>query len=196
MKKNSLFTYVIAMIAFFMMASCGNGGSKPSEESSDTEISSNSSKLSDEELRHLIYKDDFRKACELKEYLTAYKIVDKFNDEASRFKANMEKYRALAERDKGWTNYYSEAKARYEESLKKYIDTKKYVVLQESLFVLESEGVNGLMRIVGIAKEHDSEDWLYTELLDVAKKIGDSDLTERLQNMINLESSKDQKVKK
>ena len=48
------------------------------------------------------------------------------------------------------------------------------------------------MRIVGIVKEHQAE-WLYDELIDVAQRIGDEELAEKILNMdsfvITLESS-------
>ena len=208
MKKNLVFTHIIAMIALLMMASCGNGSSKSDERSFEAEILSqlsdiekssklsdkeSSSKLSDEELKSIIDNNDFRKACELKEFLTAYKIVDKLKEFTSERKVKADKEAQAAEKGYSYAIGYV---SKYKEAQKVSDEAERYVILQESMFVLESEGVNGLMRIVGIAKEHNSEDWLYPELLDVAKKIGDSDLAERLQNMINLENSKDQKVKK
>ena len=69
-------------------------------------------------------------------------------------------------------------------------EAERYVVLQESLIVLESEGSNGLTRVVGIAKENNAEGWLYSELFDVANKIGDKDLAERIQNIISSEKKK------
>lgn len=65
----------------------------------------------------------------------------------------------------------------YEESLKK-------VILQESLSIIEEHGVNGLVRIVGLVKEYEA-DWVYRELLDVAKKIGDKELETRLSEILN-----------
>lgn len=56
---------------------------------------------------------------------------------------------------------------------------------QEAIVALEENGENGIMRIVGIAKEHDAEGWLYKELLDVAKKIGDDGLAERFQKIMD-----------
>ena len=77
------------------------------------------------------------------------------------------------------------AKGKYEVAQREFAKAERYVILQEAIYVLESQGAEGLMRIVGIAKENNSEDWLYDELLDVANKIGDKELAEKIQNMIN-----------
>lgn len=45
------------------------------------------------------------------------------------------------------------------------------------------------MRIIGIGKEHNAESWLYPELLDVAKKTGDTDLANRIENIIQPNNS-------
>ena len=128
--KKKLFLAIMC-IAFATLCSCGSKSS-----------SSDESKL---------IAGDYRKACELGEFSTAYEIIDKLKKEEGE-------------------NVSDEA--------------EKYVVLQESLFVLESKGTDGIMRIVGIAKEHNAEGWLYLELLDVAKKMGDTDLANRFESII------------
>lgn len=150
MKKNLVFTYFIAIIAIIMMTGCGYF-----------------------EKKELIENRNYRKACELKDFITAYEIVDKLKERTAK--------------DKQWrdAHYTSRRDTEYEESKKKSDEAERYVILQESMLVLESEGSNGLMRVVVIAKEHNAESWLYPELLDVANKIGDTDLAERIQNIIN-----------
>ena len=78
-----------------------------------------------------------------------------------------------------------EARSKYNNAHENYINALRYVVLQESMVVLEESGEGGLMRIVGIAKEHNAESWLFSELADVAQKIGDTDLEEKINNIIN-----------
>ena len=166
MKRKNLFFVVVWVISLVItLTSCGSNGSQSSEGASD------------EEKRELVWKLNYRKACELKEFLTAYEIVDKLKDQTSQCKIKYAEWRR------------NEDLSEYEESKKKSDEAERYVILQESMFVLESEGTNGLMRIVGIAKEHNAGRWLYSELLDVAMKIGDADLADRLQNMINSEVS-------
>lgn len=150
MKKNLVFTYFIAMIAIIMMTGCGNS-----------------------EKEEMIQSRNYRKACELKDFITAYEIVDILKQETSYSRKNHEFYS-----NDDWH------RVDYEEKKEKSDEAEKYVVLQESMLVLESEGSNGLMRVVAIAKEHNAESWLYPELLDVANKIGDTDLAERIQNII------------
>lgn len=127
---------------------------------------------------------DYKKACEDKNFEKAYEIIDKLKEKTSEAKVNWE------ENNHGNFPWTRKAKAEYEEAKKISDEAERYVVLQESLMVLESEGTNGLMRIVGIAKEHNAESWLYSELFDVANKIGDKDLAERIQNIISSEKKK------
>ena len=138
MKKSLI---MLAIIGFGVATLCSCGSSPSS--SKDSEDTNGLSKL--------IIAEDYRKACELKEFSIAYEIIDKLKKEKGE-------------------NVSDEA--------------EKYVVLQEALFVLESKGIDGIMRIVGIAKEHNAEGWLYIELLDVAKKMGDTDLANRIENII------------
>lgn len=132
---------MLAIIGFGVATLCSCGSSPSS--SKDSEDTKGLSKL--------VIAEDYRKACELKEFSIAYEIIDKLKKEKGE-------------------NVSDEA--------------EKYVVLQEALFVLESKGIDGIMRIVGIAKEHNAEGWLYIELLDVAKKMGDTDLANRIENII------------
>lgn len=167
MKRKNLFFVVVWVISLVItLTSCGSNGSQSSEG------------VSDEEKRELVWNLNYRKACELKEFLTAYEIVDKLKDQTSKRKIE-------SDATPKYAKFHEEKLSEYEESKKKSDEAERYVILQESMFVLESEGTNGLMRIVGIAKEHNAGRWLYSELLDVAMKIGDADLADRLQNMIN-----------
>lgn len=157
MKKN-LFTFSAAFIVMLAFASCNYWN-----------------------LNYL--KDlDYRKACAEKDFEKAYQIVDAFKDiskdRLQNWRDIQARYGTMGPKQEGAEDAYQIAVAEYQQVL-------KYVVLQEALFVLESEGSNGLMRIIGIAKEHQAEGWLYPELLDVAKKIGNKDLTEKIQNIIN-----------
>lgn len=163
MKKNLFFVVVWVISLVITLTSCGSNGSQSSEGASD------------EEKKELIDNLNYRKACELKEFSTAYEIVDKLKKQTSDSKIAYDGSYAFRE----------ERLSEYKEAKKKSDEAERYVILQESMFVLESEGTNGLIRIVGIAKEHNAGRWLYSELLDVAMKIGDADLADRLQNIIN-----------
>jgi hypothetical protein len=114
---------------------------------------------------------DYRKACEEGDWDRAYKIVEELKEEAQDWNAKKSEV--------GWGKYEEKINAANEN----YNTALKYVVLQESLFVLEEKGTDGLARIIGIAKEHNADSWLYDELLDVAKKMGDEELSNKLMNM-------------
>ncbi len=127
---------------------------------------------------------DYKKACEEKDFLKAYQIVDKLKEETSIKKQeyyNKQVVVIIGEEDDG-----SEVSdPEYNEAKKKSDEAERYVILQEAMFVLETQGTNGLIRIIGIAKEHNAEEWLYSELADIARKIGDSELEERINNLIS-----------
>ena len=131
---------------------------------------------------------DYKKACEEKDFEKAYQIVDIIKEDAAQTIADNEP-NGFDDEDM-FHKLAIQRKARV-----KVEEVEKYVVLQESMYVLESQGTNGLIRIVGIAKEHNAERWLYKELLDIAKKIGDNDLVERINNMINPSPASDTSVK-
>lgn len=67
---------------------------------------------------------------------------------------------------------------------KSYKDAEKYVVLQEAIYIIENQGVEGLPRISVIVKEHEAG-WVYNELIDIAIALGDETLEARLKNLAN-----------
>ena len=123
---------------------------------------------------------DYRKACAEKDWPKAYAIVDKLLEEAQELEVDYKRYQHSV-----YKKELKESKAKYDNAHENYLDALRYVVLQESMVVLEESGERGLIRIVGIAKEHNAESWLFSELADIAQKIGDADLEEKINNMIN-----------
>ena len=174
--KKYLFLLVIIGFSLATLCSCGSGSTSSEEPKG----------ISDKEKEKLVEAKNFKKACELKEFPTAYEIVDNLKKETSEKKVRADKDADAAARGYSWAK---ETVSKYEEAKKVSDEAERYVVLQESMYVLESEGTNGLMRIVGIGKEHNAEDWLYPELLDVAKKIGDTDLANRIKNIMQSNNS-------
>lgn len=81
--------------------------------------------------------------------------------------------KACEERD--WSKAYKIVGSNY--------DALKYVMIQEALFVLEEFHEDGLVRIVGIAKEHDAEKWLYDELATTMRSAGKVELADKIQKM-------------
>ena len=126
---------------------------------------------------------DYKKACSNHDWDAAYEIVDLK-------KEKMQAYYEKKEESKDNTLFTSARdrdRAKYDTAKKEYEEAFRYVVLQEAIVTLEENGEDGIMRIVGIAKEHGelNELWLYNELLDVAKKIGDDGLVERFQKLMD-----------
>jgi len=153
--------------------------SKQSAESSVQTVLDKVERISKSDLRSMVYDRDYKKACEVKEFNTAYEIVDKLIEETNKAKAQWKSEQGLFARKGDREKYQVE----YEAAKKKSSEAEKYVILQESLFVLESDDPNSLVRIVGIAKEHNAEDWLYSELIDIEEKVGNSELVEKLKKM-------------
>ena len=125
---------------------------------------------------------DYKKACAEKDWPKAYAIVDILSEKEQKLQVDYE------------TLWYEndekrEARSKYNNAHENYINALRYVVLQESMVVLEESGEGGLMRIVGIAKEHNAESWLFSELADVAQKIGDTDLEEKIKRINNSSTS-------
>ena len=176
MKK---YLFLVAIIGFSVATLCSCvGGFSSSEEHNSSEEHKG---LSDYKKKELVNDGNYKKACEFKEFSTAYEIVDALKKETSEKKVKADQY---AKDAKEWPTLYQNYITEYEEAKKVSDEAEKYVVLQEALSVLESEGTNAIMRIVGIAKEHNAEKWLYIELLDVAKKMGDTDLANRFESIL------------
>lgn len=124
---------------------------------------------------------DYKKACAEQNWEKAYKIVDGLKEEAvDLHKTYLSEGASHGTKSRKALQYEEQSRMKQID----YMKAKQYVVLQEALSVLEENGKEGIMRIVGIAKEHDAEKWLYSELRDTAKKIGDDDLVQRFEAII------------
>lgn len=121
---------------------------------------------------------DYKEACSNHDWDTAYKIVDSKREEMQSYYVKMRQHQDdfLGDEKDKYSAEYDTAKEEYEKAF-------HYVVLQEAIAMLEDQGEDGITRIVGIAKEHEAESWLYNELLDIAKKIGDDVLVDRFQEL-------------
>ena len=126
--------------------------------------------------------NDYKKACELGEIEKAYAIVEDMKIEMQEYENENKKdiedgkdsartWRVPRKKFAKFTNL----KSNYEEAL-------HYVVLYESTKLLEDNGVEGLTRIAFIVKEHNAP-WVYGDLLDLAKAMGDDVLVERLEKL-------------
>ena len=170
MKSIKNLLYSVLVLSFFAtFISCG-GADKKSEE------------VKSEERSYTSYNGDYRKACTNRDWDNAYKIVDGLNNSVQN---KLKEYEGRKTEYGEKYRYTAEYKVEYESAKKLYEEAFHYVVLQEAMVTLEENGENGIMRIVAIAKEHEAEGWLYKEMLDVAKKIGDDGLADRFQKIVN-----------
>ena len=117
----------------------------------------------DKEMAAFEESRDYKTPCEKHDYARAYKAVDQLKEDADRM---------------------SYSKSENKKGLEKYEKALEYVVLQEALYVLEENGDKGLPRIIGIVKEHDAY-WLYEELIDTYRALGDNNMVEQLTEMQN-----------
>lgn len=185
MKKTIFYCFLALVVLGLFVNMCkGNSESDSSKSSTNEKVQNvvnEPEQISESELREMVSSRDYKKACEVKEFGTAYEIVDKLKEETTEAKANWKGEQGFMA-SKGTRERYE---VEYEAAMKKSTEAERYVVLQEALFVLESEDTNSLVRLVGIAKEHDAEDWLYLELIDIEKKVGNLELVDKLEHIRN-----------
>ena len=72
--------------------------------------------------------------------------------------------------------------AKYNNLKNNYEEAKHYVVLQEATYILESQGLEGLVKIAMVVKEHNAQ-WVYADLIDIAVAMGNDELEYRLQKL-------------
>ena len=109
----------------------------------------------------------YQHACDDGEYVTAHRFVEEMKSQ---------KIQAEASGD-----FYYDKHPLYElES--EIFKAERFIVLHEGMKLLENGDNVSLIRIAALVKEYDA-DWLYDELIEVARAIGDDDLVERLTQM-------------
>ena len=150
---------ILLCFSFFLLNSCG------------------------EESANLNYETDYKEACAKQDWVKAYSWVQKYREEevkaridansVSRSRVGSKNYHHVVRQRHDLANYYQ---SKYEEGI-------RYVAMQECLYIIDNYGANGVLRIIGIAKEHGIENWLFDELLDVAEKMGDEELIQKFKNM-------------
>lgn len=115
--------------------------------------------------------EDYQEECNKQKWEKAYAIAETFRAERDRAEVTEDKCR------KSIGDEVARSRGElYEEAL-------HYITLQESLFVLEQSGINGIARIVAIAKEHDVEAWLYEQLVEISYRTGDLTLIEKIEQL-------------
>lgn len=123
----------------------------------------------------------YKEACEQGDFIKAYDIVDGIKKEADKHLANSN---GMDDRD--------EAMA-FDVAYSKYKEAEYYVVLHEAIYVLENQGIDGLVKIALLVKEHDA-DWLYKELLDVVKAMNNKELEKKLKVLAGLETEESDEI--
>lgn len=155
MKKRYLIFMFCAMS--FALASCG-GGSTTEKEPEPT---------------------DYKGACEQHDFQKAYSIVNELKKEMQEYEIeNATDIRAAQK-----YGFELDKLATYNNLKKNYKEAEHYVVLQEVTYILESQGLEGLVKIAVVVKEHDAQ-WVYADLMDIAVAMGNDELVNRLEKLI------------
>lgn len=137
------------------------------------------------------YGTDYKKACEKQDWKAAYEIVDKLKAQYEEAVTKKEETRQFGYITGKERPEFKRAKKESEQKLQSYEEALHYVVLQEAISVIEEDGVNGIQRIIGIAKEHNADSWLYGELCIMAAQSGDTELSNELMNMFSGHNTND-----
>ena len=150
---------------------------------------------SENEKKNAELEQEYREACENKEFAKAYGAVAELRDIYT--KASTQ----CPSESEGKVSFeeYANFEIGVQNAHDNYLNAEKYVVIQEALTALETNGKNGLGRVAIIAKEHpmhgncffcgdkiDREHrWLYNTLLEYATSADDEELQEKIQNIID-----------
>lgn len=109
----------------------------------------------------------YQHACNDGEYVTAYRFVEEMKNQKLKAEASGE-------------YYYDDRPIEHLES--EISKAERYIILHEGMKLLENGNNASLIRIAALVKEYNA-DWLYDELIEVARAIGDEDLVNRLTEM-------------
>lgn len=117
--------------------------------------------------------ENYKEACEQHEFQKAYSFVNELKKEMQEYQN--QNGTAIKFDCGNETAQYNNLKNNYEEA-------EHYVVLQEATYILESQGLDGLVKISMVVKEHDAQ-WVYADLIDIAVAMGNEELENRLQKL-------------
>ena len=122
---------------------------------------------------------DYKEACEQHDFQKAYSIVNELKKEMQEYEN--ENANAISDGERGLF-YGQDEVATYKNLKENYEEAEHYVVLQEATYILESQGLDGLVKISMVVKEHDAQ-WVYADLIDIAVAMGNEELENRLQKL-------------
>lgn len=120
---------------------------------------------------------DYKEACEQGNFKEAYIIVDRLKKEMLDF-----------ESDHGYElGYHWDSHVTKLKILKqKYEDARHYVILRETSYLLEHNGLDALPQIAFTVKENDAS-WVYKDLISIAISLGDEELEQRLRKLSDID---------
>ena len=130
---------------------------------------------------------DYKEACEQHDFQKAYSIVNELKKEMQEYEN--ENADQIRDGEEGWS-YGQDEFATYENLKENYEEAEHYVVLQEATYILESQGLDGLVKISMVVKEHDAQ-WVYADLIDIAVAMGNEDLVIRLKKLAGIPVTED-----
>ena len=130
---------------------------------------------------------DYKEACEQHDFQKAYSFVNELKKEMQEYEN--ENADQIRDGEEGWS-YGQDEFATYENLKENYEEAEHYVVLQEATYILESQGLEGLLKIAMIVKEHNAQ-WVYDDLIDIAVAMGNEDLAIRLNKLAGIPVTED-----
>lgn len=132
-------------------------------------------------------KEHYKEACEQHDFQKAYSIVNELKKEMQEYE-NENAYEISC----GETGapFGQDEFATYKNLKENYEEAEHYVVLQEATYILESQGLDGLVKISMVVKEHNAQ-WVYAELIDIAVAMGNEDLVIRLKKLAGIPVTED-----
>lgn len=122
---------------------------------------------------------DYKEACEQHDFQKAYTFVNELKKEMQEYENEEAAYIAYAMEG---NTVFQEYLAKYTNLETNFTDAEHYVVLQEATYILESQGLDGLVKIAMIVKEHNAE-WVYEDLIDIAVAMGNDELVDRMKKL-------------
>lgn len=123
--------------------------------------------------------EDYKEACEQHDFQKAYSIVNELKNEMQEYENKNAKDITLG-REYKWVG--TEELATYDNLKDNYEEAEHYVVLQEATYILESQGLDGLVKIAMIVKEHNAK-WVYNDLIDIAVAMGNEEMANRMKEL-------------
>ena len=131
--------------------------------------------------------ENYKEACEQHDFQKAYSIVNELKKEMQEYE-NENAHEISC--GKTGLAFGQDEFATYKNLKENYEEAEHYVVLQEATYILESQELDGLVKISMVVKEHNAQ-WVYAELIDIAVAMGNEDLVIRLKKLAGIPVTED-----